>query len=59
MHSRGRAEEKELLAAYKSSKSDLLLMGAYSRTRFREMVFGGMTEYMLTKVRIPVVMQHA
>jgi nucleotide-binding universal stress UspA family protein len=59
MHSRGRAEEKELLAAYKSSKSDLLLMGAYSRTRFREMVFGGMTEHMLTKVRIPVVMQHA
>lgn len=59
MHSRGHDEQKELMAAYRSSKSDLLLMGAYSRTRFREVVFGGMTEYMLSKARIPVIMQHA
>ncbi len=57
--SRGRKEENELLSAYKTSKSDLLLMGAYSRARFREMVFGGMTEYMLSKAKIPVIMQHA
>jgi nucleotide-binding universal stress UspA family protein len=58
MHSRGRAEEKEIMAAYKSSKSDLMLMGAYSRARFREVVFGGMTHYMLANAKIPVIMQH-
>jgi nucleotide-binding universal stress UspA family protein len=58
MHSRGRAEEQELMTAYKSSKSDLLIMGAYSRARFREVVFGGMTHYMLSKAKIPVIMQH-
>lgn len=57
--SRGGKEENELLAAYKETRSDLLLMGAYSRARFREIVFGGMTEYMLSKSKIPVIMQHA
>jgi nucleotide-binding universal stress UspA family protein len=56
---RGKDEVAELLATYKETKSDLLLMGAYSRARFREMVFGGMTQYMLTKAKIPVVMQHS
>jgi nucleotide-binding universal stress UspA family protein len=56
--SRGRNEEHELLEAYKKTGSDLLLMGAYSRLRFREVVFGGMTEYMLTKAKIPLIMQH-
>jgi nucleotide-binding universal stress UspA family protein len=56
---RGRKEEAELAAAYKESKSDLMLMGAYSRARFRELVFGGMTQYMLSKSRLPVIMQHA
>ena len=49
----------ELMAAYRDSKSDLLLMGAYSRTRLREIVFGGMTEYMLWKAKIPLIIQHA
>jgi nucleotide-binding universal stress UspA family protein len=58
MTSRGRNEELELLAAYKKTSSDLLLMGAYSRPRFREVVFGGMTQYMLAKAKIPIIMQH-
>jgi len=57
--SRGKNEEQELLAAYQSTKSDLLLMGAYSRARLREKVFGGMTQHILTKASIPVIMQHA
>jgi nucleotide-binding universal stress UspA family protein len=57
--SKGKNEEAELLAAYKKSKSDLLLMGAYSRPRFREIVFGGMTQYMLSKAKIPIIMQHS
>jgi nucleotide-binding universal stress UspA family protein len=56
--SRGRNEETELLEAYKKTRSDLLLMGAYSRPRFREVVFGGMTQHMLAKAKIPIIMQH-
>jgi nucleotide-binding universal stress UspA family protein len=56
---RGRHEEKELTGIYTETKSDLLLMGAYSRARFRELVFGGMTEYMLSSSKIPVIMQHS
>lgn len=55
----GRKEEKELLGAYRDTGSDLMLMGAYSRSRFREIVFGGMTQYMLWQARIPVIMQHS
>ena len=33
-------------------------MGAYDRSRLRELVFGGMTERMLWHSNIPVIMQH-
>lgn len=56
---RGRDEAAELTASYKETGSDLVLMGAYSRARLRELVFGGMTEHALRKSAIPVVMQHA
>jgi nucleotide-binding universal stress UspA family protein len=56
---RGRDEPAELTASFKDTGSDLVLMGAYSRVRLRELVFGGMTEFMLGKSPIPVVMQHA
>lgn len=54
----GHDEPAELTASFRESGSDLVLMGAYSRARFRELVFGGMTELMLKKSSIPVVMQH-
>ena len=56
---RGKNEEAELMNAYRETKSDLLLMGAYSRSRFRELVFGGMTEYMLWRATVPLVIQHS
>jgi nucleotide-binding universal stress UspA family protein len=58
LKTRGRDETQELLEAYRDSKSNLMLMGAYSRSRFREIVFGGMTEKMLWNAKIPVIMQH-
>ncbi len=58
LRTKGRHEEQELLQSYRDSKSDLLIMGAYSRSRLREVVFGGMTEKMLWNTNIPVVMQH-
>lgn len=54
----GKKEEVELMNAYRDSRSDLLLMGAYSRSRIGEIVFGGMTEYVLSQAKNPVIMQH-
>jgi nucleotide-binding universal stress UspA family protein len=54
----GKKEEAELIDAYRKSRSDVLLMGAYSRSRVGEIVFGGMTEYVLSRTKIPVIMQH-
>ena len=54
----GKSTETEVLQVYRDTKSDLLMMGAYSRSRFREMVFGGMTEHMLWRANIPVLLQH-
>ncbi|MGI9290516.1 MAG: universal stress protein [Gammaproteobacteria bacterium] len=56
---KGRDEEQEMLKLYRETKSDLLVMGAYSRSRLREQVFGGMTEHMLSNANIPVFMLHS
>jgi nucleotide-binding universal stress UspA family protein len=58
IRTRGREEAQELLGAYRETKSDVLIMGAYSRSRFREIVFGGVTEQMLWHTNIPVILQH-
>ncbi|MGI9286612.1 MAG: universal stress protein [Pseudomonadales bacterium] len=55
---RGVNDAKALVKGYKDAKSDLLLMGAYSRSRLRERVFGGVTEFMLQQANIPVLMLH-
>ena len=55
---RGRDVETELLASYKEAGSDLLIAGAYSRNRWREKIFGGVTEYLIRTARIPVLMRH-
>lgn len=55
----GKRIEPELLEAYKEAGGDLLVAGAYSRSRWREKVFGGTTEYLLRKARVPVLMQHS
>ena len=54
----GNDESKEIVAAYKSTASNLLVMGAYSRNRVSELVVGGVTEYMLNRASIPVLMLH-
>jgi len=51
-------DPKELLKAYQDTRSDLLVMGAYSRSRLRQRIFGGITEYMLHQANIPVLMLH-
>jgi nucleotide-binding universal stress UspA family protein len=38
--------------------ADLLVKGAYTHTRLRQMIFGGMTRHILTHAPMPVLMAH-
>lgn len=39
-------------------KTDLVVMGAYGHSRYREMIFGGVTRHMLRNMPIPCLMSH-
>jgi nucleotide-binding universal stress UspA family protein len=38
--------------------ADLLVIGAYSHSRLRQVVFGGVTEHVLDRAELPVLMAH-
>ena len=40
------------------AKADLLVMGAYTHSRVREMIFGGVTDHVLQASKIPVLLAH-
>jgi len=50
---------EKLAQLYHDAGADLLVMGAYSRPRLAEMVFGGATRHMLSDEDIPVLMMHS
>jgi nucleotide-binding universal stress UspA family protein len=56
------AKEVEIGAAYlaqsKEIGSDLLIKGAYSHSRLRQMILGGRTRHILTNTEIPVFLSH-
>ena len=56
---KGKNEGEEIVEACRSSGSDLLIMGAYSRNRMSRMIFGGVTEHMLERTTMPVIMLHS
>ncbi len=45
-----------LLAAAAEFGADMLCMGAYSHSRLRQLILGGVTRHVLEKARIPVLM---
>jgi nucleotide-binding universal stress UspA family protein len=45
-----------LLGAAKEFGADLLVMGAYSHSRLRQLILGGVTRHVLEKADIPVMM---
>ncbi len=47
-----------LLKGYRDAEADVLVMGAYSRSRFAQRLLGGVTEHMLHKAGIPVLLKH-
>ncbi len=40
------------------SGADMIVMGAYGRSRLSEWVFGGVTRHVLREMRVPVLMSH-
>ncbi len=48
----------ELLARTAALKCDLLVMGCYGHSRFRESVLGGASRYVLQHTKVPVLMAH-
>jgi len=56
---RGHKPRKELLEQYKKHRSDLLVMGAYSRSHLRERILGGMTHDMLNEPKVSLFAVHS
>jgi nucleotide-binding universal stress UspA family protein len=48
----------ELLAKLADGEFDLLVMGAYGHSRFREILMGGVTHTLLQHMTVPVLMSH-
>ena len=49
---------EEILSRLADNGSDLLVMGGYGHSRFREFVFGGVTHHVLQSMTTPVLMSH-
>jgi nucleotide-binding universal stress UspA family protein len=58
VRTKGQHVAGDIERACRNLDSDLIVMGAYSRSRFRQLVFGGVTEHMLFKTSLPVLMLH-
>lgn len=58
LHSDGHDAGRLLLAQAAEERSDLLVMGAYGRSRMREVILGGATRHVLRHTPIPVLMAH-
>lgn len=47
-----------ILAVADEIEADLVVMGSYSRSRFREMILGGATRHIVTRMRVPTLFAH-
>jgi nucleotide-binding universal stress UspA family protein len=54
----GRSHGEALLSRATELRADFLVMGAYSRSVFREMILGGVTEHMLNHAPMPLLLSH-
>ncbi len=58
VHGEGRTVGEAMLAESRAFGADLLIKGAYTQSRLRQMVFGGATSHILAKADLPVLMAH-
>ena len=49
---------KKILDAATAARSDSIVMGAYSHSRERELVFGGATQQVVDRAHLPIVFAH-
>lgn len=54
----GRGIAETIFAQAQLAGADLLVMGGYGHSRFREMMVGGVTRYVLEHARMPVLFSH-
>jgi nucleotide-binding universal stress UspA family protein len=54
----GRLTGEAVLAHAKALGCDLLVKGAYTQSRLRQMIFGGTTRYIMSNAELPVLMAH-
>jgi nucleotide-binding universal stress UspA family protein len=54
----GRSTGEAVLAAAKAQGCDLLVKGAFTQSRLRQMIFGGTTSHILANADLPVLMAH-
>jgi nucleotide-binding universal stress UspA family protein len=47
-----------VLAEAKKLGADLIVKGAYTQSRLRQMIFGGATSHLLAHSTIPILMAH-
>ncbi len=55
---KGRAAATAILEEAESLGADLLIKGAYTHNRLRQMIFGGTTRQILAEAPIPVFIAH-
>ena len=54
----GRSTGEAVLAAAKANDCDLLIKGAFTRTRLRQTIFGGATSHIMHHADLPLLMAH-
>jgi nucleotide-binding universal stress UspA family protein len=54
----GRSVGAALLEEAAAAGTDLLLKGAFTHSRLRQMIFGGATSHILGAAEVPVIMAH-
>ena len=54
----GKAPGPVLLEESTALGADLLVKGAYTHSRLRQMIFGGATSHILSNAQLPVLMSH-
>ena len=54
----GRSTGEAVLAAAKAEGCDLLVKGAFTRNRLRQMIFGGATSHIMQHADLPLLMAH-
>jgi nucleotide-binding universal stress UspA family protein len=55
---RGRVPGELFLAEAKAAEADLLIKGAYTQSRLRQMIFGGATRHIIMEAELPVLLAH-